>query len=357
MGDVWGNHIKLALFGESHGAGIGIVIDGLPAGQPVDMEQVAAEMARRAPGGSPLATARKEADTVEVLSGLHNGKTTGSALCGIIRNTNTRSSDYGTLLRPGHADCTALLKYGGHADMRGGGHFSGRLTAPLVFAGAIAKQILAASGIAVHARILSIGGITDATLTPNENGFKQLLAKSFPVVDDTAAAAMQQAILQAKQQRDSVGGQIEVCAFGLPGGLGEPFFASFESVAASLFFSIPAVKGLEFGDGFALAAMRGSQANDPLQMENGRIISQTNRNGGILGGITTGMPVVARLAIKPTPSIAQAQQTVDPLAMENATIETHGRHDPCIVPRAIPVAEAALALAILDTLPGKEAAL
>lgn len=352
MGDCWGKRIRLTIFGESHGPGIGIVVDGLPAGLDIDMQQVSREMARRAPGQSQLTTQRRESDEVEVISGMYDGKTTGSAICAIIRNTNTRSQDYSSLLRPGHADWTALLKYKGHADMRGGGHFSGRLTAPLVFAGALAKQALARHGILVHGRITAIAGIKDETIPATQQEFAVAsLRQPLAVHNEKAGRKMEDAILQAKNDLDSVGGIIEAVAFGVPGGLGNPFFDSVESVAASLFFSIPAVKGLEFGQGFALAALRGSKANDPLYMDNGTIKSKTNNNGGILGGITNGMPVVARVAIKPTASIAKAQESVDATTMEEATLETHGRHDPCIVPRAVPVVEAALALSLLDCLP------
>lgn len=346
MGDTWGNRIKLTIFGESHGPAVGIVMDGLPAGLAIDLELVAGEMARRAPGQSDLATPRREADEVEVLSGLHGGKTTGSALCAMVRNTNTRSGDYNTKLRPGHADWTALLKHKGHADMRGGGHFSGRLTAPLVFAGAVAKQLM--PGVGVYARMAAVGGEGFAPPPLVADEWRGLAAKPLPVATDADAEKARALILAARQDGDSVGGIIEVCAFGVPGGLGEPFFASVESVAASLFFSIPAVKGVAFGDGFALAALRGSQANDAIRLEGDRLVSPTNHNGGVLGGITSGMPVVARLAVKPTPSIALAQPTVDAATMTETTLETHGRHDPCIVPRCVPVAEAALALALLD---------
>ena len=348
MADTWGKRIKLSIFGESHGAGIGITIDGLPAGIEVDMDAVAAEMARRAPGKSPLSTQRSEADVVEILSGIYNGITTGSAICGIIRNTNTRSRDYSNIFRPGHADLTAWLKHKGNADMRGGGHFSGRLTAPLVFAGAIAKQVLARQGISVHARITSVGGIADNSPRPDSKQWAEISAKAFAVADDKAGEAMQKLILTCRDDGDSVGGVIETAAIGVPPGLGEPFFDSVESVASHLFFSIPAVKGVEFGGGFALAAMRGSESNDSICLQDGKPVTATNNCGGILGGITTGGFVVARLAFKPTPSIGKAQQSVNPDTMENVILETHGRHDPCIVPRAVPVAEAALALALLD---------
>jgi chorismate synthase len=307
-------------------------------------------MARRAPGTGPLATSRREADEVEIVSGLLEDKTNGFPLCGLIRNRDARSRDYSTALRPGHADLTALLKYGGHADMRGGGHFSGRLTAPLTFAGAIAKQLLARRGIAVYGHIAAIAGIQDESPPLLPASYESLVAKELPIHSDEQKDRMVAAILQAKSEGDSVGGVIEAVAFGLPGGLGEPFFGSVESEVAALLFSIPAVKGVEFGDGFSLASLRGSEANDPLRMKDGAIVSTSNRSGGVLGGITNGMPLIVRAAIKPTPSIGKAQQTVDAATMEEITLETQGRHDPCIVPRAVPVVEAAVALCILDLL-------
>ena len=351
MADTWGRRIRLSIFGESHGPAIGITIDGLPAGIKIDMDAVAAEMARRAPGKSQLSTPRSEADDVEILSGIYNGKTTGSAICGVIRNTNTRSRDYNNIFRPGHADLTAWLKHNGNADMRGGGHFSGRLTAPLVFAGAIAKQVLAKIGIAVHARVCSVGGVVDETI-PTTEQWPQIAAKPFAVANDKTGEYMQQLILICREQGDSIGGMVEVAAIGVPSGLGEPFFNSIESVAAHLFFAVPAVKGVEFGAGFNLAKMCGSEANDQICMNDGDITTLTNNCGGILGGITTGQPVIARLAFKPTPSIGKPQQSVNPDTMEAVTLETNGRHDPCIVPRAVPVAEAVLALALLDCMEG-----
>lgn len=351
MGDSWGNRIRLTIFGESHGPAVGAVLDGLPPGLEVDEGFLAAEMERRAPGRGPLATPRREADAVELLSGVYAGKTTGSAVCGIIRSHNTRSGDYGPIPRPGHADLTAPARYGGHADLRGGGHFSGRLTAPLVFAGALAKLALARWGVAVHGRILAVGDVRDDTTPAGKAAWAAIGQKPFPTCNNEAGAAMQRLIADCRDAGDSIGGLLEVAALGAPPGLGDPFFASVESVAASLFFSIPAVKGVEFGAGFGLAAMRGSQANDAICMENGRPTTATNRCGGILGGLTTGRPVLARLAVKPTPSIALPQQSVDPATGKAVTLETKGRHDPCILPRAVPVAEAALALALLDCLP------
>lgn len=348
--NTFGTALRLSIFGESHGPAIGITVDGLPPGTPIDLAAVQTEMQRRAPGGSALATARKEPDAVEILSGLHGGVTTGFPLCGVIFNRDQRSRDYKDHLRPGHADWTALLKYSGHADMRGGGHFSGRLTAPLVFAGALAKQALALQGAQVFGRITAIAGLCDTTPPCTPEAYRAVVAKPLPVHSDAAGIQMRDAVLAAKQDLDSVGGIVEAIAFGLPAGLGEPFFGSVESVAAALLFSVPAVKGVSFGDGFALATMRGSQANDPLTVKDGSIRSASNRNGGILGGITNGMPVIVTAAIKPTPSIAREQSSVDPATMRETAIEIGGRHDPCIVPRAVPVIEAALAISVLDCL-------
>lgn len=345
----WGNALHLSIFGESHGNAIGMVIDGIPAGEPIDLETVAVEMKRRAPGNDAYSTPRKEADAVEILSGITDGHTNGFPICGMIRNSNTRSRDYNSMLRPGHADMTALLKYNGHADMRGGGHFSGRLTAPLVFAGAIAKQVLARQyGLCVHARITQVGSVRDNTSLTAPEQYRALLVKQLPVADDAVMDAMCSAILQAKENHDSIGGVIECTAFGAAPGWGEPFFGSVESSIASLLYSVPAVKGVEFGDGFALARMYGSEANDPITISEAGLCTATNHNGGILGGITNGMPVRVRVAIKPTPSIAQTQQTVDTATMQSATLQIQGRHDPCIVQRAVPVVEAAVVLALLD---------
>lgn len=350
MANTWGSALRLSIFGESHGEGVGIVVDGLPAGESIDEEKIAREMARRAPGKSAAATGRQESDTVEILSGFHEGKTTGAPLCGFIRNKNARPGDYDSKLRPGHADMTALQKYGGHADMRGGGHFSGRLTAPLVFAGAVAGQLLARRGIVARGRIASIAEIADGPAPSSEEAWRALAGREFLAFDERAASAMKEAVLAAGAVGDSLGGVVEAVAFGVPPGLGEPFFHSLESSVASLLFSIPAVKGVEFGDGFALAQMRGSQANDPIFAEEGRLRTATNHNGGILGGISNGMPIIARAAIKPTPSIALPQRTVEGESLKEAALEIRGRHDPCIIPRAVPVARAALLLALLEAL-------
>jgi chorismate synthase len=347
--NTWGNTLRLSIFGESHGSAVGIVVDGLPPGEAIDLGLVEQEMARRAPGGNEYSTARRETDRVEILSGLLNGKTTGAPICGLIRGEDVRSRDYDTKLRPGHADWTALLKYGGHADMRGGGHFSGRLTAPLLFAGALAGQVLARRQIAVFARITAIGGVTEGETPRTPESCREIARAAFPA-ESGAAAGLRDAILTETKEHDSVGGIVEAVAFGLPGGLGDPFFGSLESRIASLLFSVPAVKGVEFGEGFHFAHLRGSAANDELYAENGEIFSYTNHNGGILGGISNGAPLVVRAAFKPTPSIARPQRTVDAAVLQNTEILTRGRHDPCVVPRATPVVEACVALSVLDCL-------
>jgi chorismate synthase len=345
--NAWGEGVRLSIFGESHGKAVGAVVDGLPAGEEIDADELEIEMARRAPGRDAFSTARRESDTVEILSGVKDGRTTGAPICGLIRNGDARAGDYDGSLRPGHADLTALLKYGGHADMRGGGHFSGRLTAPLVFAGAMARQILRRRDVRVYGRIVSIGGAADAENPRDESEWRALADSPFPSFED-AGERMRAAIKAAREDGDSVGGVVEAAAYGVPGGIGEPFFASIESVAASLLFSVPAVKGVEFGDGFRLARMRGSEANDAFCVKDGAILSRTNHSGGILGGIASGMPLIVRVAFKPTPSIAKEQRTVDPVGMTETTIAIKGRHDPCIVPRAVPVVEACVALCVLD---------
>jgi chorismate synthase len=311
-------------------------------------------MTRRAPGQGAYATPRKEADTPAVLSGIKDGVATGAPLTCVIRNTNTRSEDYDALLRPGHADWTALLKYGGNADMRGGGHFSGRLTAGLVFAGAIAKQLLAEKNIKILGRIRAIGGKSDdidLVSAPLGTGMFEKLEKisnkSFAAADDCEEMFLD-TIEAAKAAGDSVGGVAEVACFGVPAGTGEPFFGSVESRVASMLFSVPAVKGVAFGRGFEIAKQKGSEANDPLVLREGNIVSLTNNNGGILGGIANGMPIIVSAAIKPTASIGAPQRTVDPRSMTEEIINVHGRHDPCIVPRALPVIEAGIAIALLD---------
>lgn len=348
----FGQTVTLSIFGESHGPAIGIVLDGLPAGEPIDEAELQRQMARRAPGASPLATSRKEPDAAEILSGFFNGKTTGAPVCAMIRNTNTRSGDYTpTLPRPGHADLTAFLKYGGHADYRGGGHFSGRLTAPLVFAGGVCRQILERRGIVIGAHIQAIHNVWDDRFqSPTAEQLHHLTHMDFPLLCGARREAMEKEILTAKQDGDSVGGVIECAAVGVPAGLGSPFFGGMESRIAAMLYAIPAVKGVEFGAGFAMAGLYGSEANDPIRAGKTGYYTETNQNGGVNGGIANGMPIVVRAGIKPTPSIAKPQKTVDLATGENAEVETAGRHDPCIVPRAVPVAEAGLAVCLLDAL-------
>lgn len=340
--------LQFTIFGQSHSPAIGVTIDGLPAGFAPDLTELSRFLARRAPGSSAYATARKETDQPEFLSGLFQGRTCGAPLTAIIRNTDQQSKDYAELKRkprPGHADYPAEVKYGGYQDYTGGGHFSGRLTAPLCIVGGLCKQLLAREGIEIISRIAEIGGIADRG---------ELLCstaeKSFPVVDDAAGAAMQQAILAAKANGDSVGGIVECAVMGAPVGLGGPLFGGMESRISQLVFGIPAVKGIEFGAGFGAAKLTGSEDNDLFTLCGDSVVTKTNHCGGILGGITNGMPLVFRAAFKPTPSIAMEQDTVDLSSNENARLSIVGRHDPCIVPRAVPCVEAAAAIAVYDAL-------
>ena len=355
MSSEFGNLLKVSVFGQSHGKAIGVVVDGLPAGEAIDLEALNAFLARRKPGKSPLSTARKESDAPVFLSGLENGVTCGAPLCAVIENSDQHSSDYTELRdkpRPGHADYTAFVKWGGQADMRGGGHFSGRLTAPLCIAGGIARQILARRGVYVGAHLWSVGTERDTPfpLRPTRELFEAIAAKPFPVLDDQAGERMQSLILEARQAQDSVGGVIECAAVGLPAGLGDPMFGGVENRLSAALFGIPAVKGVEFGDGFAAARAHGSENNDPFIMEGGRVAAETNHAGGILGGITSGLPVVLRTAMKPTPSIARPQRTVSLSAGADTELVIHGRHDPCIAHRAVPVVEAVTAAVLLDLL-------
>ena len=356
MASQWGKYLELSIFGESHGRGIGMVMGRLPTGLEIDMDFIEQEMKRRAPGQSALTTPRKEADQPEILSGLLNGKTTGAPLTMFIANSDTRPKDYAniqTLLRPAHSDYPASVKYNNHNDVRGGGHFSGRLTAPLVFAGAVAKLALQKKGISIASRIASIAHIHDTfTGEPTIQELALWRERSFPTANPNIYAQMEECILKAKNEGDSVGGTVEVWALNVPAGLGEPFFYSLESSLASLIFSVPAVKGLEFGAGFALSQMKGSEANNSYHVENNKIIVKNNIQGGILGGITIGAPVSFKVAIKPTPSISKAQQTVNSQTMQDEELHLVGRHDPCIVPRACVVLEAVAALSIWDMMLG-----
>lgn len=323
--------MKHIIFGESHGPAIGVVLEHVPSGIAVDMDFIRAEMVRRAPGKSPMSTARREADEPHILSGVFEGKTTGTPLCAVIENTDTRSKDYAKLKdlpRPGHADYSGHVRYGGCNDYRGGGHFSGRLTAPLVFAGALAKLILKEKGVTVSAVISNVGGVADPT--PEQ---------------------VEEIVLAAKRDLDSVGGAIRCTVDGLPAGLGAPDYGrNVEGIFSQQLYAVPAVKAVAFGAGFGFAVMRGSQANDPFYMDGDAVRTRTNHTGGVNGGITNGMPVVFEVAIRPTPSIAQEQDTVDLSTGRDAKLIIEGRHDPCIVHRAVPVIEAAAALAACELL-------
>ena len=348
MSSSYGENLRIHIFGESHGPAVGVTVEGIPAGERVDLEELQRFLDRRAPGRSAWSTPRKEADIPEFLSGLREGRTCGTPLTAILKSANTRSGDYDALRdvpRPGHADYTAWVKYGESRDSRGGGHFSGRLTAPLCVAGGICLQLLAREGITVLSRIAAIGGIRDeGELTAST------AEKAFPTVSDSAGEAMRSAIAAARAEGDSLGGVIECAVLGLPAGLGDPMFDGMENRIAAAVFGIPAVKGIEFGAGFAAAGLRGSENNDAFSVENGRIITDGNHCGGILGGITDGMPLTFRAAVKPTPSLARPQQSVDLKTGEIVPLTVTGRHDPCIVPRAVPCLEAAAAIAVYDAL-------
>ncbi|MBQ3701767.1 MAG: chorismate synthase [Oscillospiraceae bacterium] len=346
-----GQRLRLSIFGQSHSEAIGMTLDGLPAGIPVDLDALQGFLNRRAPGRNDWSTPRREEDRPEFLCGLKGGHTCGAPLTAIIHNNNTRPKDYSQLKitpRPGHADYTAEIKYRGYQDFSGGGHFSGRLTAPLCVAGGILKQALQMRGVTVDARIKAIAGIAD-----NSPFAASVAEKGFPVVDDMIGAQMREAIAKARAEGDSVGGVIECVVRGLPAGIGEPMFDGLENQIARAVFAVPAVKGIEFGAGFEAAALRGSENNDAFCVRDGKIETVTNHAGGILGGISNGMPVVFRVAVKPTPSIAKEQQSVNLNSMERSALRIEGRHDPCIVPRAVPVIEAAAAIAITDLILGE----
>lgn len=360
MSGVWGNNIKVSIFGESHGNAIGITIDGLPSGIELDFDKISKEMARRAPGKSKLSTARKEDDIPEILSGFFEGKTTGTPLCGIIRNSDTRSKDYGKLkdlMRPGHADYSGNIRYSGFNDYRGGGHFSGRITAPLVFAGAICKQILEREGITIGAHVKNIKDIKDDSFdytNISKELLEALMKFELPLLDKSKEEEMRNVILEAKNNRDSIGGIIECAVIGINAGYGDPFFDSVESRLSHLLFSVPAVKGVEFGLGFDITKLYGSEANDCYYYENDEVKAETNNNGGIIGGITNGMPIVFKAAIKPTPSISRKQNTINIATKSNEELVIEGRHDPCIVQRAVSVIEAVTAIGILDLIKGRK---
>ena len=352
MKNTFGQHLAVTLFGESHGAAIGAVLDGLCPGTPVDEENIRRMLLLRQPGGA-ISTARKEKDLYEIISGTVNGIATGTPLTILIRNNDTKSADYSqmqALMRPGHADYPAQCKYHGYQDTRGGGHFSGRITAALVAAGAICHSALQAKGISIGTHISRCAGIPDRGFEDIAKDIAVLSDALFPVLDGAAGEAMQKAILQAKKEGDSVGGILETAIVGMPAGVGEPWFDTLESLLAHGLFSVPGIKGVEFGKGFELADMRGSQANDPMRMEADAVVTESNNAGGICGGISNGMPLIFSCAVKPTPSISVEQKTVDVLRGENASLSVKGRHDPAIIHRARAVVDAITALTLCDVL-------
>lgn len=354
MSSDFGKNLKIQLFGQSHSECVGVVMDGLPAGELLDMEKIQTYLKRRAPGQSALTTSRKETDLPRIVCGLAEGATCGAPLCALFENKDTRSEDYQDIKwipRPGHADYTAFVKTNGCNDVRGGGHFSARLTAPLVFAGAVCAQLLEKQGITIAAHIFSIGSVLDKPFDPvntSSREFSVLAANGFPVLDSAAGTAMQELIQSVAKEGDSIGGIVECCVLGLPPGVGEPIFDGLENRIASAVFGIPAVKGIEFGAGFASATLKGSQNNDAFFYDGNTVKTKTNRHGGILGGLSSGMPLLFKVAFKPTPSIAQEQDSVNLNTKTDTKLIVKGRHDPCVVTRAVPCVEAAAAIAIYD---------
>lgn len=355
MSSTYGESLKLSIFGQSHGPAIGMTLDGIPAGLPIDPDKLQIFLNRRAPGQNPWETSRREADKPEFLSGIVDGFTCGAPIAAVIHNKNVRSDDYSNLKdcpRPGHADYTAQVKYGGFQDAAGGGHFSGRLTAPLCIAGGLCLQWLEEMGIRIGARISCIGGLCDKDFFDPINPQLDQVCDVFPALSPAAAKQMIGYIETVKTAGDSVGGIIECAVTGLPAGIGEPMFGGVESRIAQIIYGIPGVKSLDFGAGYASGYMRGSQFNDAFAMVSGEVKTLTNNAGGILGGITNGMPLIFQVAIKPTPSIALPQSSVSLSMGENQPLTVQGRHDPCIVPRAVPVVEAAAAIALYDLILG-----
>lgn len=351
MKNTLGNVLSVTLFGESHGQAIGAVIDGIASGIAVDEEFIRAQLSKRRPQGS-ISTPRSEADEFKILSGVLEGKTTGTPICIIIENSDTHSADYGEIknkMRPSHADYTAFIKYRGFQDYRGGGHFSGRITAALVAAAAIVIPALNKKGIYIGTHIKSIAGVCDSDISGIQD-IKELSKKQFAVLDSNAETEMKKKINAARESENSVGGILETAVYGMPAGIGEPWFDTLEGTLSHALFSIPAVKGVEFGAGFAFAKSTGADANDCMKMEDGRVVTVTNNNGGILGGITNGMPINIRTVIKPTPTIARQQKTVDISDMSDTVLASRGRHDPCIVHRAAVVADSVTALVLADML-------
>lgn len=353
MSNMIGNNIKISIFGQSHSEAIGVTIDGLPAGEKIDIDKLKAFMSKRAPGKNAYSTKRNEADEPVFLSGIVDGVTCGAPLTAVIYNKDFRSKDYDNLKdipRPAHADYTAQVKYGGYQDVKGGGHFSGRLTAPLCIAGGICMQLLENRGIYVGSYIKSIGAVSDNAVCENADELSAVYNKEFPTINDETAKKMMAHIEDARIEADSVGGVIECKAFGLPVGLGNPMFDGVENRISQIVFGIPAIKGIEFGNGFECAKLLGSQNNDEYYIEDGKVLTKTNNHGGILGGITSGMPLVFRVAVKPTPSIGKEQNSISLSAGREAKLVIEGRHDPCIVPRAVPCITSATAIAIYDML-------
>jgi len=355
MGSTFGKNIKISVAGQSHSSAMGVIIDGIPAGTKIDLDALYGFLERRAPGKNRFSTQRKESDIPKILSGVVDGVCCGAPLLAIIENTNQRPSDYSQFAdipRPSHADYCATKKYFGNADISGGGHFSGRLTAPLCIAGGICKQILAAYGIEIFAHVSEIHGVK--AVSPDygkitAQDLSRILNREIPTADEEACKKMADEIDKARLEGDSVGGIIECAVLGMPVGVGDPIFERIECAVSSAVFAIPAVRGIEFGNGFGSAALYGSENNDPFYIgEDGRVHTETNNQGGMLGGISTGEPIVFRVAVKPTPSIAKQQKSVSLSENENKVLKIEGRHDPCIVPRAVPVVEAAAAIALLD---------
>lgn len=349
-----GRALSIQIFGESHGPMVGVTLDGLPAGIQLDIERIENFLKRRAAAGSPIATGRKEEDKPQIISGLKDGFTTGYPLTALFQNKDAHSADYSFLPdcpRPGHADYPAIVRSGGYDDLRGSGHHSGRLTLPYAFAGAVSIEILKQLGVEIASHVLSVGDVQDESLDschPDMNRLREALGQSIPTLNETAGQEMFDAILAAKAEGDSLGGVVEAVAVGLPAGLGSPWFDGMEAVLAKQFFSIPAVKGVEFGAGFAAAGMKGSQYNDPYQYADGKVRTLTNYAGGLLGGLTNGMPVIARVAFRPTPSISKMQQSVSLSGASEKDLQVKGRHDPCVAVRGVPVVESALAIGLLE---------
>lgn len=353
MSSIFNGNIKISIFGESHGPMIGAVIDNIPAGEKIDFKKITLEMSRRAPGTNDTATSRIENDNPSVVSGILNGYTTGAPICALIENNDVKSDDYKNIshnIRPGHADYTAHVKYNGFGDLKGGGHLSGRLTASLTFCGAVCRQLLEHRGVIIGSHIYSISDIFDTPFDGNisDDLLKSLPTKKFPLIDNSIKEKMVQKILSAKNDGDSIGGIIECAINNVPAGIGSPIFYGIENKIASLIFSVPGIKGIEFGAGFRSTTMTGSQHNDEFTVNNGKISTVTNNHGGILGGISSGMPIVFRCAVKPTPSIAKLQNTVDIVSRQPTTLSVTGRHDPCIVPRAVPVVDSIASIALVD---------